>query len=106
MATPLIPQEIYLLERFCSLERYGDMRDAWDAMLKYAEDMLDRFIRDFPPNYRRQPDRPDIVWGELVLPNFRDTMRILNDVYIKLSHATRTRRGVRTALRAFVVKHL
>jgi hypothetical protein len=30
MATPLIPQEIYLLERFCSLERYGDMRDARD----------------------------------------------------------------------------
>jgi hypothetical protein len=88
MATPLIPQEIYLLERFCSLERYGDMRDAWQAMLKHAEHMLDRFMHNLPPDYRKraQPDQPDIVWGELVLPNFRETMQLLNDGYIKLSH--------------------
>jgi hypothetical protein len=88
MATPLIPQEIYLLERFCSLERYGDMRDAWQAMLNYVEDLLDRFVHNLPPDYRNRPlpEQPDIVWGEGVLPNFRDTMRILNDGYIKLSH--------------------
>jgi hypothetical protein len=88
MATPLNPQEIYLLERFCSLERYRDMRDAWETMLKYAEHMLDRFMPNLPPDYRKraQPDQPDIVWGELVLRNFRATMQSLNDGYVKLSH--------------------
>ncbi|GAB3551309.1 hypothetical protein GCM10027343_35460 [Noviherbaspirillum agri] len=88
MGTPLIPQEIYLLERYCSLERYGEMRDAWEAMLNHAEAMLERFMRNLPPRYRSRPlsEQPDIVWGERVLPNFRDTMRLLNDGYIKLSH--------------------
>jgi hypothetical protein len=88
MTTPLIPQEIYLLERFCSLERYGAMRDAWEDMLKHAESLLDRFIHNLPPKYRKRPlpDQPDIVWGEMVLPNFRETMRVLQDGYIKLSH--------------------
>jgi hypothetical protein len=63
------------------------MRDAWEKMLKHSEDMLDRFMRNLPADYRRRPlpDQPDIVWGERVLPNFRDTMRLLNDGYIKLS---------------------
>ncbi len=88
MGTPLIPQEIYLLERYCSLEYYGQMRDAWEAMLGHAEAMLDRFKHNLPPRYRNRPlpEQPDIVWGERVLPNFRDTMRLLNDGYIKLSH--------------------
>ena len=88
MAPPLIPQEIYLLERFCSLERYADMRDAWQAMLNHAEDMLRRFMQQLPPRYRKRalPEQPDIVWGERVLPNFRDTMQILNDGYIQLAH--------------------
>ncbi|WP_292934427.1 hypothetical protein [Noviherbaspirillum sp.] len=88
MTTPLVPQEIFLLERFCSLERYGEMRDAWHAMLSEAEDFLARFMRNLPPEYRKRPlqQQPDIVWGERVLPNFRETMHILNDGYIKLSH--------------------
>jgi hypothetical protein len=88
MATPLIPKEIYLLERFCSLEWYGQMRDAWEAMLNHAENMLDRFMHQLPPRYRARhlSEQPDIVWGERVLPNFRDTMRFLNEGYIKRSH--------------------
>lgn len=88
MGTPLIPQEIYLLERYCSLEYYGQMRDAWEAMLGHAEAMLERFMHNLPPRYRKRPlpEQPDIVWGERVLPNFRETMRLLNDGYIKLSH--------------------
>ena len=88
MPTPLIPQEIYLLERFCSVERYKEMRDAWKAMLDYAEDLLDRFVRKLPPDYRSRPlpEQPDIVWGERVLVNFRGTMQILNDGYIKRLH--------------------
>ncbi len=88
MATPLIPQEIYLLERYCSLEWYGQMRDAWEAMLNHAECMLERFMHQLPPRYRARhlSEQPDIVWGERVLPNFRDTMRLLNEGYIKRSH--------------------
>lgn len=33
MATPLIPQEIYLLERYSPLGYFGQMRDAWQVML-------------------------------------------------------------------------
>jgi hypothetical protein len=88
MATPLIPQEIYLLERFCSPERFGKMRDAWAEMVKHAEDCLQRFMRKLPPDYRSRPlpKQPDMVWGDRVLPNFRDTLRGLNDAYIRLSH--------------------
>jgi hypothetical protein len=88
MATPLIPQEIYLLERFCSLEWYGQMRDAWEAMLLHAESMLERFMHQLPSRYRARhlSEQPDIVWGERVLPNFRYTMRFLNDGYIKRAH--------------------
>ncbi len=92
MPTPLIPQEIFLLERFCSLEYFGKMRDAWADMLKYAEDYLQRFMLNLPPDYRsrERPYQPDITWGECVLPNFRDTMRVLNDGYIMLSHGDLT----------------
>ncbi|MEN9452933.1 MAG: hypothetical protein RLZZ369_1992, partial [Pseudomonadota bacterium] len=40
MATPLIPQEIYLLERYSSLDYFGEMRDAWAKMLDAAEEAL------------------------------------------------------------------
>jgi len=88
MGTPLIPQEIYLLERFCSPEWYAQMRDAWEAMLKHAENMLERFMHQLPPRYRARhlSEQPDIVWGERVLPNFRNTMQLLNEGYIKLVH--------------------
>jgi len=84
----LTPQEIYLLERYTSLEYYAQMHDAWEAMLKHVEGLLDRFMRNLPADYRKrtQPNQPDIVWGQLVLPNFRSTMQSLYDGYIRLSH--------------------
>ncbi len=88
MATPLIPQEIYLLERYTSLESLEQVRDAWRAMLDYVEDLLDRFMHNLPPDYRNRPlpEQPDIVWGGRVLPNFRETMRLLEDACIKRAH--------------------
>lgn len=85
MSTPLIPQEIYLLERYTSLESLEQVRDAWREMLDYVEAMLDRFMLQLPPDYRNRPlsDQPDIVWGETVLPNFRSTMQALDDACIK-----------------------
>lgn len=88
MATPLIPQEIYLLERYSSKEYYALARDAWEEMLKYVEGCLDRFTSNLPTNYRSRPlpEQPDIVWGQRVIPNFRDTMQFMYDGYIKRSH--------------------
>lgn len=92
MPTPLIFQEIYLLKRFCSLEYFGRMRDAWQAMLTYAEDLLSRQVANLPPGYRKRPlpEQADIVWGGRVLRNFRSTMRVLDDGYIRLSHGDYT----------------
>lgn len=87
MATPLIPQEVFVLERFCTLERFERLRDAWAEMLRYAETKLDEFMRQLPPDYRSRPlhAQPDVVWGTRILPNFRDTMAGLNTGFIELT---------------------
>jgi hypothetical protein len=88
MSTPLNPQEIYLLERYTSVEYFGEMRDAWGAMIKHVEDCLDKFMHNLPLDYRNRalPEQPDAVWGEHVLPNFRATFQGLCKGYIELSH--------------------
>lgn len=88
MLTPLIPQEIYLLERYSSLDYYSQMRDAWEAMLEHTEEYLNRFMRQLPPDYRSRPrpEQPDIVWGSVCLPNFRSTMDSLNEGFAMLTH--------------------
>lgn len=87
MSTPLIPQEIYLLERFSSLDYFGQMRDAWAEMVDVAEQALEQFMHKLPPDYRRRhlSLQPDIVWGERVLPNFRSTLESLNTGYSLLA---------------------
>lgn len=87
MATPLIPQEIYLLERYSSLEYFGTMRDAWAAMVKAGDDALAEFMKHLPPDYRSRPlnEQPDAVWGERVLPNLRWTSDGLNNGYLQLA---------------------
>lgn len=88
MATPLIPQEIYLLERYTSKAYFSDMRDDWERMVQHAERCLDAFTHKLPHDYRSRPlfDQPDIVWGERILPNFRATLDALNRAYISLTH--------------------
>lgn len=88
MPTPLIPQEVYLLEHYSSLQYYGLARDAWEAVVKHCDACLDRFMRNLPADYRSRPlpEQPDIVWGERVIPNFRGTLQFLYDGYIKRSH--------------------
>ncbi|MCY1224245.1 hypothetical protein D9M72_363910 [compost metagenome] len=87
MPTPLIPQEIYLLERYSSLDYFGQMRDAWASMVKVAEEALEQFMHKLPADYRRRhlSMQPDIVWSERVLPNFRSTLEALNKGYVLLS---------------------
>ena len=88
MPTPLIPQEVYLLERYSSPEYFAPMRDQWEAMVKHVERCLEVFMENLSPDYRRRglPDQPDIAWGERVLPNFRSTQHNLYRAYINLSH--------------------
>lgn len=84
----LHPQEIYLLERYISLDYFGALRDQWSAMINHVDVCLDRYMHDLPDNYRswHLSDQPDIVWGERVLPNFRTTLQGLNEGFILLSH--------------------
>jgi hypothetical protein len=88
MRQRISPQEIYLLERFTSLNYFGEMRDTWTAMVKHVESCLESFMRNLPPDYRsaRLPEQPDIVWGQRVLPNFRSTLQGLNAGFIELVH--------------------
>lgn len=88
MATPLIPQEIFLLERYSSLDYFGEMRDAWGNMLDAAEQALRQFMTRLPADYRSRhlSMQPDVVWGGRVLPNFRSTSAYLNKGFIQLSH--------------------
>jgi len=87
MNTPLIPQEIYLLERYSSLEYFGRLRDEFAACVKGAEDALAEFMIHLPPDYRsrRQFEQPDIVWGERIIPNLQWALQGLNDGYVALS---------------------
>lgn len=82
------PQEIYLLERYTSLDYFGEMRDTWSMLVTHVENCLDSFMHNLLSNYRSRkvPEQPDVVWGELVLPNFRDTLKGLTDGFILLSH--------------------
>ena len=86
MSTPLIEQQIYLLERYSSLEYFGMMRDAFNAMLKAGWAALDEFMMHLPNDYRSRPlyQQPDIVWGERVLPNFAGTADALDIAYDRL----------------------
>jgi hypothetical protein len=86
MATPLIPQELFLLERYCSLEYYTEMRDAWAKMVAAAEEALRQFTLNLPPDLRRRPlyEQYDITWGERVLPNLRSTLASLETGYVML----------------------
>ncbi|MGP5174488.1 hypothetical protein [Psychrobacter immobilis] len=80
------PQEIYLLERYSSPVYFKEMRDAFANMLEAAEYALELFVNDLPFDYRTRPlnQQPDIVWGERVLPNLRDTLDSLNVGYQEL----------------------
>ena len=80
------PQEIFLLERYSSPAYFKEMRDAFANMLEAAEYALELFVNDLPFDYRTRPinRQPDIVWGERVLPNLRDTLDSLNVGYQEL----------------------
>lgn len=84
----IIPKEIYLLERYISVDYFSELRDIWEAMVQHVDVCLNNFVTALPSDYRNRPlpEQPDIVWGDRVVPNFRNTFRSLNDGVILLSH--------------------
>jgi hypothetical protein len=88
MSTPLVPQEVFLLERYSSVDYFRKMRDSFASMIKVGEDALDQFMRKLPPDYRNRPvfEQPDATWGETVLPNLRATLGRLDDGLSQVSH--------------------
>ena len=88
MATPLHPQEIFLLERYSSLEYFERMRDEFAMMVKVGDEALAAFMTNLPPDYRSWPlfKQPDAVWGERILPNLHWTLAGLNDGFVQLTH--------------------
>jgi len=86
MPTALDRKEIYLLEHYSSIEYFRVCRDTWGAMVTHVEQALDTFMRNLPLDYRNRPlpEQPDVVWGEQVLPNFRDTYDSLCDGLVLL----------------------
>jgi len=88
MTAALIEQEIYLLERYSSLDYFGTMRDHFATMLKASNNALTEFMAKPPPDYRSRhlSQQPDAVWGERIIPNLQWVLDGLNEGYILLSH--------------------
>ena len=88
MDTKTHTPEVYLLEKYVSLEYFGELRDTWTMMVKHLEICLDAYMRNLHANYRSKPlpEQPDIVWGNRVLPNFRESLQGLHQGVILLTH--------------------
>jgi hypothetical protein len=88
MSIKINPQEIYLLERYCSLTYFGELRDMWEKVVRHVESCLQSYLSDLPAKYRSKPlqEQADIVWGHRILPNFRDALQGLYAGFIELSH--------------------
>jgi hypothetical protein len=82
------PQEIYLLERYSSLAYFGELRDAWEKVVKHVESRLQSYLSNLPAKYRSMPlpEQADIAWGHCVLPNFRNALQGMYTGFIELSH--------------------
>ena len=90
-----LAQEIFLLNRFSSVEYFGELRDVWGQMLQHLEQCLDEYLKNLPSDLRARPlpEQADIVWSERILPNFRSTYRGLCTGYIGLTHGDFSKLG-------------
>ncbi|MDR2365934.1 MAG: hypothetical protein LBD68_08810 [Zoogloeaceae bacterium] len=105
MSTPIIEQQIYLLERYSSREYFGLMRDAFKAMVKAGYAALDEFMQNLPRHYRKLPvfKQPDIVWGGRVLPNLARTDKHLDEAWRRLEAGDFSALGVASDLRTDMI---
>lgn len=84
----LHPQEIFLLERFSSVEYLRKIRDAWKEFVDHNERCLDEFMHHLPANLRSRnlSEQPDVVWQNRMLPNFQATLDRLEKGCIELAN--------------------
>ena len=82
------PQEIFLLERFSSLDYLKQLRDAWKAFVEHNERCLEEFMHHLLANLRGRhlSQQPDIVWGNRVLPNFRGALARYEEACVQLAN--------------------
>ena len=86
--TPLIPQELWLIEAYIKPAYFKKMVDAWQRMVEIADDALEDYMAHIPSNYRSRhvSEQPDVVWGGRVLPNFRSGLVAMQNSYIQLKN--------------------
>ena len=80
------PKEVYLLEKFSSLDFFEIMRNNYHNFLTGLEGLFELYIHNLPYDLRTLPfsEQADINWGETVLPNLRNTMDRIDIAYIKI----------------------
>lgn len=80
------PKEVYLLEKFSSLDFFEIMRNNYHNFLTGLEELFELYIHNLPYDLRTLPfsEQADINWGETVLPNLRNTMDRIDIAYIKI----------------------
>lgn len=85
-------QEIYLLSQYISASYFKELLDEWRMMVNGVEKSLSSYMNNLSPNHRIKPlpEQADIVWGERVLPNFRDTYDSLKIGYVKLCNGDKS----------------
>jgi hypothetical protein len=92
--TPLIEQEIYLLERYSSLEYFELMRDAFKAMAKTGQAALDKLMHHSPRSYRELW----AVWAKRMICNL-GAGEFLDEAYEKLAGSDYTALQVAAGMR-------
>jgi hypothetical protein len=87
MAAPLIPQDIYLIERYSSVAYFEQLKNAFAAFVDAVEKALAVYMAHLPADYRNHQvsDQPDVVWGERVLPNIRWVVDGLSQGLLRLA---------------------
>lgn len=93
------PQEVYLLEKYTSLDYMAQLRDIWGEMVDHLDQCFSQFMHNPLSDYRNRPlpEQPDRSSGERILPNFRHTFDSLCSGVIAVSHGDMS--GLREASR-------
>lgn len=88
MKLEIDPQEVYLFEQITKIEFFENMRHYHRLFLDALEELLQMYMHNLPYDLRSKPlpYQVDATWGEIVLPNLRDTMSGIDEFYRKLKN--------------------
>ena len=84
----LHPQEIFLLERYTSLERVQKLYDTWSDLVKSLRGALEIYMQNLPADIRSKElyQQPDITWGAEVIPYCEMFLSRMNEGCLLLKH--------------------